>query len=215
MLSFHRFLCLPLRLPPWTAPCRIVLASPDDRVTCPYFSLRLFTAVWRSSYGWTAFPILSFTSSLVMWSLYEIPRGLRKHLISNACILLSMFAVMAHASHAYKNMDIAREHINLIMDMMAMFLSFQMTFSLVIAAVVWAILDSTVGLDPSSDSIAPRYLKIRTVSSFFVIYGNVSADAIGVICHQLDLLCTDLHAICCRGLFKVIYQLDQLLLLSS
>ena len=36
MLSSHRFLCLLLRLPPWTVPCRIVLASPDDRVTCPY-----------------------------------------------------------------------------------------------------------------------------------------------------------------------------------
>ena len=47
MLSSHRFLCLPLRLPPWTFPCRIVLASPDDRVTCPYhFSLRLFTVYW-------------------------------------------------------------------------------------------------------------------------------------------------------------------------
>ena len=59
MLPSHRFLCLPLRLPPWTVPCRIVLASPDDRVTCPYhFSLRLFTVVKRSSYGLMAFPIL-------------------------------------------------------------------------------------------------------------------------------------------------------------
>ena len=42
VLSFHRFLCLPLHLPPGTVPCRIVLASPDDLVTCPYhFSLRL------------------------------------------------------------------------------------------------------------------------------------------------------------------------------
>ena len=91
VLSSHRFLCLPLRLPPWTVPCRIVLAGPDDRVTCPYyFSLRLFTEVRRSSYGPMAFPILAFTSSLVMFSLYEILRSLRKHLISNACILLSM-----------------------------------------------------------------------------------------------------------------------------
>ena len=52
MLSSHRFLCLPLRLPPGTVPCRIVLASLDNRVTCPYhFSLRLFTEVRRSSYG--------------------------------------------------------------------------------------------------------------------------------------------------------------------
>ena len=110
MLSSYRFLCLPLRLPPWTVPCRIVLASPDDRVTCPYhFSLRLFTEVRRSWYGSMAFPILAFTSSLVMWSLYEIPRSLRKHLTSNACILLLMSAVMVHVSHAYKSMDMARK----------------------------------------------------------------------------------------------------------
>ena len=40
MLSSHRFLWLPLHLPPWTVPCRIVLACPDDRVTCPY------TIIW-------------------------------------------------------------------------------------------------------------------------------------------------------------------------
>ena len=51
MLSSHRFLCQPLRLPPCTVPCRIVFASPDDLVTCPYhFSLRLFTEVRRSPY---------------------------------------------------------------------------------------------------------------------------------------------------------------------
>ena len=67
MLSSHRFLCLPLRLPPCTVPCRTVLASPDDHVTCLYhFSLRLFTEVRRSSYSPMAFPILAFTSSLVM-----------------------------------------------------------------------------------------------------------------------------------------------------
>ena len=46
MLSSHLFLCLPLRPTPWTVPCRIVLASPDDCVMCPYhFSLHLFTEV--------------------------------------------------------------------------------------------------------------------------------------------------------------------------
>ena len=66
MLSSHRFLCLPLHLPPSTVPCRIVLASPDDCVTCPYhISLRLFIEVRRSSYGPMAFPILAFTSSLI------------------------------------------------------------------------------------------------------------------------------------------------------
>ena len=43
-----------------------------------------------------------------------------------------------------------------------------MTFSLVTAAVVWAILEITSGLDPSSDTIAPRHLKLQTVSSFLM-----------------------------------------------
>ena len=56
-----------------------------------------------------------------------------------------MSAVMVHFSQAYKNMDMAREGISLILELMAMFLLFQMTFSLVTAAVVWAIMDSTSG----------------------------------------------------------------------
>ena len=50
-----------------------------------------------------AFPILAFTSSLVMYPLYEILGSLRKHLLSNACILLSMSVVMVHVSHVYKH----------------------------------------------------------------------------------------------------------------
>ena len=188
MLSSHRFLYLPLRLAPWTVSCRIVFASPGDRVTCPYyFSLRLFAAVRRSSFGLMAFPILDFTSSLVMWSLCEIPRSLRKNLISNACILLSMSAVMVHVSHAYKNMDMARERISLILELMAMFLSFQMTFSLVTAAVVWAIVDRLGSLIQYYSS---QIFKATDGLQFFVVYG-VSVDAIGVICHQLGLLCTE------------------------
>ena len=68
---------------------------------------------------------------------------------------------MIHISHAYKYVDMAKECISLILELMAMFLSFQMTFSLVTTAVVWAILESTSDLDPSSDTIAPRYLKLR------------------------------------------------------
>ena len=54
-----------------------------------------------------------------------------------------MSAVIVHVSQAYKNMDMAREHNSLIFEVMAMFLSFQMTLSVVTAAVVWAILEST------------------------------------------------------------------------
>lgn len=34
--GYSTWFCLPLRLPPWTVLCRIVFASPSDRVTCPY-----------------------------------------------------------------------------------------------------------------------------------------------------------------------------------
>ena len=70
MLSSHHFLCLPLCLPPSTVLCRIVLASPDHYVTCPYhFSLRLFTEIRRSSYGPMVFPILL---SLPHWKCFKL-----------------------------------------------------------------------------------------------------------------------------------------------
>ena len=52
MLSFHLFLYLPCLLPSFTVPCKMVLAEPDERETCPYHcSLRLCTMVRRSSCG--------------------------------------------------------------------------------------------------------------------------------------------------------------------
>ena len=48
--------------------------------------------------------------------------------------------------------------------------------SLVTAAVVWAVLDSTSGLDPSSDTIAPRYLKLPMVSSWSVYDSQINSD---------------------------------------
>ena len=88
--------------------------------------------------------------------------------------LYPSFNVCIHVLHAYKNMDVAKERISLTLELMVMFLSFQMTFSLVTAAVVWTILDSTSGLDPSSHPIAPRYLKLRNGLQFLVVCGNVS-----------------------------------------
>ena len=62
MLSSHLFFCLPCLLPPFTVPCKMVLARPDERETCPYhFSLRLFTIVRRSSCGPIACWILART----------------------------------------------------------------------------------------------------------------------------------------------------------
>ena len=52
MLSSHLFLCPPCLLPPFTVPCKMVLARLDERETWPYHcSLPVFTMVKRSSCG--------------------------------------------------------------------------------------------------------------------------------------------------------------------
>ena len=79
---------------------------------------------------------------------------------------LSWSAVSVHDSHAYRNMEMTRARISFIFDLSVMFLSFQIVFSLFIAADVCAILDMISGFDPSSDTTALRYLNLLTVSSF-------------------------------------------------
>ena len=72
MLSSYLYLCPPCLLPPFTVPCKMVLARPDERETWPYHcSLRLFMII-RSSCGPIACWNLARTSSLVTWSLYEM-----------------------------------------------------------------------------------------------------------------------------------------------
>ena len=45
-VSSYLFRCLLCLLPPFTVACKVVLASPDERETCPYHCcLRLFTMV--------------------------------------------------------------------------------------------------------------------------------------------------------------------------
>ena len=97
--------------------------------------------------------------------------------------------------------------ISLILDRRVIFLSFHIGFSLVIAAVAWAILEMISGLDPSSVITEPRYLNLDTVSnlcqfsvSFLLmplvllvislvfsvslsIHWDVLVDAIGVVGH--------------------------------
>ena len=63
MLSSHLFVCLPCLLPPFTAPCKMVLARPDERETWPcHCSVRLFTMVRSSSSGPIASWIFAWTS---------------------------------------------------------------------------------------------------------------------------------------------------------
>ena len=78
-----------------------------------------------------------------------------------ACILLWISAVRVHDSQAYRKMDVTMECISRILKLREILLSFQTGFKLVNAAVVSAILESILGLEPE-----PRYLKLVTVSSF-------------------------------------------------
>ena len=69
--------CLVFSLP-FTVPCKMGLARPDERETWPYHcSLCRFTIVRMSSCGPIACWILARTSSLVTWSLYEMRSILR------------------------------------------------------------------------------------------------------------------------------------------
>ena len=58
------------------------------------------------------------------------------------------------------------ERISFTFDPKDMLLSLQMGFSFVRAAVACAILERTSGLEPSSETTAPRYLKLVTVPNF-------------------------------------------------
>ena len=73
---------------------------------------------------------------------------------------------MSIYSQAYKNIEIVIGRISLIFKLSVMFLPFQIGLRFVMAAVVFAILERIAGLDPSSESTDPRYLKLLTVSSF-------------------------------------------------
>ena len=78
ILSSHLFFCLPLFLFPFTVPCRIVFAKPEDLETWPnHLSFHFLTRVRSSSYSPMAAWIFLRTSSLVTWSLYEMFNSLR------------------------------------------------------------------------------------------------------------------------------------------
>ena len=65
-----------------------------------------------------------------------------------------------HDSQAYRKMNVTKERTSRILELKEIFLSFQIGFNLVNAAVVCAILESISGLEPSSVITEPRYLKL-------------------------------------------------------
>ena len=100
-------------------------------------------------------------------------------------------------------MNVTRERISNILKLREMLLSFQTGFNLVNAAVVSAVLESISGLEPKSVISEPRYLKLVTVSSLCP-FTLICVDATGVVCHQLGLLGTDLHAVGCGGFVETL-----------
>ena len=83
-----------------------------------------------------------------------------------ACILLLSSAVRVHDSQAYRKVNVTRERISRILELREIPLSIQTNFSIVNAAVGYAILEIISGLEPSSVITEPRYLNLVTVSNF-------------------------------------------------
>ena len=123
----------------------------------------------------------------------------------------SMSAVMVRVSHAHKNMDMAREHISLILELMVIFLSFQMTFSLVTAAVIRAILERLGSLIRYYNSQIYK-LKLGTVSSFFLsmVLSVLMLLVLFVINWIAALICmpveaSSVHSLSTRSLFILLF----------
>ena len=152
-----------------------------------------------------AFRILLRTSSLVMWSLNEMPRRRLKLLISTVCIFLSISAVNVQVSQECTNMDMTRERNSLIFELRSMFLSSRMILSFVSAAMVWAILERISGHGSFVSDYGSQIFEALNGFQLLAIDPDVTADAIGLVGHQFGLLSTDLHAVCGGSLVKALH----------
>ena len=123
-----------------------------------------------------------------------------------ACILLWSSAVRVHDSQAYRKMGMTRERISHILELREISLSFHTGFYLVNAAVVCAILESISGLEPSSVITESTYFEACDCLQLLSTYFNLCVDASGVVCHQLGLLGTDIHAVGCGGFVAMLNQ---------
>ena len=73
--------------------------------------------------------------------------------------------VKVQDSQAYRNMDMTIERISFTFDPRDMLIFLHIGFSFVSVALACAILKRPSGVEPSSEAIAPRYLKLVTVHS--------------------------------------------------
>ena len=196
MLPFHRFRCLPLFPRPRTLPCSRVLANPDDLDTCTcHFNFRFFTVVIRASYGPVACLMGSWNSSLVMCVFVRDEKDFLKYVITIASIFWCSSAVRVHISHAQRKMEMTRERISRMSELMVMLLSVRMGFSFVNAAVVWALLAGTSGFELSSEIMKPRCWNFWTACKLFGSWSWCQWQCYWYCWgHQFGILCTDLHA---------------------
>ena len=86
------------------------------------------------------------------------------------------------------------DRISLTFVLKKVILSRQIYLSLPSAAVVWAILASTSSLDPSSDKMAPRYLKEWTSSLCPLTCISVTIP-LGLFCHDFGFLGVDFYTV--------------------
>ena len=99
-------------------------------------------------------------------------------------------------------MDVTRERISRILELREILLSIQIGFSLVNAAVACAILQSNLGLEPSSVITEPRYLKLATISSFCPF--TFISVLMPLVLFVISLFGTDLHAVGCGDFVKTL-----------
>ena len=95
--------------------------------------------------------------------------------------------------------------INVTLEVREIFLSFHMILSLVRAAVVWTIVESISGLEPSLEMTDPKYLKFSNSSNrWHFIY--LSLKFTRFVCHHFRLVRTCIHFVyfcCCIILFNI------------
>ena len=164
MLSSHLFFCLPLRLAPFTVPCKIVFAMPEDIEMWPYhLSFLFFTIVMHSSC------ILDSVANLLVRHMVFVGYIQKSPIASHLKGLDPSldFCFKVQLSQALRKVDKMGVRISLTLEASEMFLTLHIIFSLERAAVVWAILERISGFDPSLKMIAPRYLKFSTSSSLW------------------------------------------------
>ena len=198
ILSSHLFLCLPL-LFPFTVPCTIVLAKPEDFEMWPnHLSFSFLTRV-------RSYHILQWLPGSFCKPPYWQHGPSKKCYIafdsisSQSLLFFSTSAAKVHNSQVYRNIGMTREPMSFIFDPRDMFLSLHIGFSCVKAAVACAILERTSGLEPSSETTALRYMKLVQYPDSAL---HLPRDAIGTVCHQSGLFSTDLHLVSCPGFVK-------------